>query len=173
MVARTLIIVALVPVTAFYLFPRVYNLVATPYRLDQTIISASNYNPALTQIVAHEEMTVAAFGALDQMNTALHEVLAIDATVAAELNTLIGQNSGDVQRTLYLARTNVSELVAALDILARRISSVQPPVVAASSALADNRATLAAILDDARSTAAKVHGARVSAESAADDLSGK
>ena len=172
-VIRCLVLLALIPVGVFYLIPRIYNLTATPYRLDQAVVSASNYNPALDGIVAHEKVTLAAFDALAKMKTSLADVQSTDATVNAELNTLIGQISGDVQATLNQAGANVTDLVASLDTLTGHIDSLTNPVDGASAALDGNRATLAAILDDANATAAKVHSARVSAESSANDLSGK
>lgn len=163
----------LIPFAIFYLVPRVYNLVATPYRLDQAVVSANNYNPALDKIVAHENVTLAAFDSLAKMKAALADVQATDAAVASELNTLIGQISGDLQATLDNAGTNVSALVSSLDTLTTRVASLQAPVDGATSALAGSRATMTAILDDVRSTAAQVHSARVSAEDSANDLSGK
>ncbi|ELB87792.1 hypothetical protein R1X32_00445 (plasmid) [Rhodococcus opacus] len=172
-IARGLLVLALIPVGAFYLYPRIYDLTATPYRLDQAVVSAGNYNPALNQIVEHEKVTLSAFDALDKMKASLASVLSTDETVTAELNTLIGQISGDVQATLDLAGANVTGLVASLDTLTAHINSLQPAAEGATTALAGDRATLDAILTDARSTAAKVHSARLSAESSADDLSGK
>ncbi|WP_241032168.1 hypothetical protein [Rhodococcus pseudokoreensis] len=172
-VMRGVVLLALIPLGIFYLGPRVYDLTATPYRLDQAVMSANNYNPALAELVEHEKVTLSAFAALDKMKAALASVQETDATVAAELNTLIGQISGDVQSTLDQAGANVDDLVVSLDALTAHINSLQPPVDGATTALAGNRATLASILDDARSTAEKVHSARVSAEESANDLSGK
>ncbi|OUS86563.1 hypothetical protein [Rhodococcus sp. NCIMB 12038] len=170
---RGLLLLALIPVSVFYLGPRIYDLTATPYRLDQAVVSAGNYNPALDKIVEHEKVTLSAFASLEKMKTALASVLITDATVTTELNNLTGQISGDVQATLDRAGANVTDLVASLDTLTTHINSLQPPVDGATVALAANSATLGAILDDARSTAAKVHDARVSAEESASDLSGK
>ncbi|WP_373560207.1 hypothetical protein [Rhodococcus sp. ACS1] len=172
-VARVLLVLALIPVGALYLYPRIYDLTATPYRLDQAVVSAGNYNPALDQIVEHEKVTLAAFDALDKMKASLASVLSTDAAVTAELNTLTGQITGDVQKTLDLAGANVTDLVASLDTLTEHISSLQSPVDGATAAVAGDRATLDAILTDARSTAAKVHRTRLSAEESANDLSGK
>ncbi|PBC44858.1 hypothetical protein CJ179_29240 [Rhodococcus sp. ACS1] len=172
-VLRGIVLLALIPITAFYLYPRIHDLTATPYRLDQAVVSANNYNPALAELVEHEKVTLSAFAALDKMRAALASVQETDATVAAELNTLIGQISGDVQNTLDQAGTNVDDLVASLDTLTAQINTLQPPVDGATAALTGNRATLASILDDARSTAEEVHNARVSAEESANDLSGK
>ncbi|MFC0454074.1 hypothetical protein [Rhodococcus jostii] len=172
-VARVLVVLALIPVGALYLYPRIYDLTATPYRLDQAVVSAGNYNPALDQIVEHEKVTLAAFDALDKMKSSLASVLSTDAAVTTELNTLTGQIAGDVQKTLDLAGANVSDLVASLDTLTAHIGSLQQPVDGATAAVAADRATLDAILTDARSTAAKVHSARLSAEESANDLSGK
>ncbi|CAG7631739.1 hypothetical protein SIM91_42880 [Rhodococcus opacus] len=172
-IARGLLVLALIPIGALYLYPRIYDLTATPYRLDQAVVSAGNYNPALDQIVEHEKVTLAAFDSLAKMKASLASVLSTDAAVAAELNTLTGQISGDVQATLNQAGANVTDLVASLDTLTAHINSLQPAADGATDAVAGNRATLDAILDDARSTAAKVHSARLSAEESANDLSGK
>ncbi|ELB89141.1 hypothetical protein Rwratislav_31044 [Rhodococcus wratislaviensis IFP 2016] len=172
-IVRGLLLLALIPVSVFYLGPRIYNLTATPYRLDQAVVSAGNYNPALDKIVEHEKVTLSAFASLEKMKTALASVLITDATVTTELHTLTGQISGDVQATLDQAGANVTDLVASLDTLTTHINSLQPPVDGATAALAADSATLRVILDDARSTAAKVHDARVSAEESANDLSGK
>lgn len=172
-IARGLLVAALIPIGALYLYPRIYDLTATPYRLDQAVVSAGNYNPALDQIVEHEKVTLAAFDSLEKMKTSLASVLSTDATVTAELNTLTGQISGDVQATLNQAGANVTDLVASLDTLTAHINSLQPAADGATTAVAGNRATLDAILDDARSTAEKVHSARLSAEESANDLSGK
>ncbi|PBC51924.1 hypothetical protein CJ179_00450 [Rhodococcus sp. ACS1] len=172
-VARVLLVLALIPVGALYLYPRIYDLTATPYRLDQAVVSAGNYNPALDQIVEHEKVTLAAFDALEKMKASLASVLSTDAAVTAELNTLTGQITGDVQKTLDLAGANVTDLVASLDTLTAHISSLQAPVDGATAAVARDRATLDAILTDARSTAEKVHRTRLSAEESANDLSGK
>ncbi|MFE5709162.1 hypothetical protein [Rhodococcus koreensis] len=172
-IARGLVVLALIPIGALYLYPRIYDLTATPYRLDQAVVSAGNYNPALDQIVEHEKVTLAAFDSLEKMKASLASVLSTDATVTAELNTLTGQISGDVQATLNQAGANVTDLVASLDTLTAHINSLQPAADGATAAVAGNRDTLDAILDDARSTAEKVHSARLSAEESANDLSGK
>ncbi|WP_050787589.1 hypothetical protein [Rhodococcus jostii] len=172
-IARGLVVLALIPISAFYLYPRIYDLTATPYRLDQTVVSADNYNPALAQIVEHEKVTLAAFDSLDTMNASLDSVLTTDATVTAELNTLVAQISDDMQTTLDLAGANVSDLVTSLNTLTVHINSLQAPVDGATEAIAGNSATLDSVLADARSTAEKVHSARLSAEESANDLSGK
>ncbi|MEN0134913.1 MAG: hypothetical protein AAGC80_07180 [Rhodococcus sp. (in: high G+C Gram-positive bacteria)] len=172
-IARGLLVAALIPVGAFYLYPRIHDLTATPYRLDQAVVSAGNYNPALDQIVEHEKVTLAAFDSLAKMQASLASVLSTDAAVTAELNTLTGQISGDVQATLDRAGANVTDLVASLDTLTAHINSLQPAADGATAAVAADRATLDAILADARSTAEKVHSARMSAEESANDLSGK
>ncbi|MDV7348106.1 hypothetical protein R4255_32355 [Rhodococcus oxybenzonivorans] len=172
-IARGLLVLALIPIGALYLYPRIYDLTATPYRLDQAVVSAGNYNPALDQIVEDEKVTLAAFDSLEKMKTSLASVLSTDAAVTAELNTLIGQISGDVQATLNQAGANVTDLVASLDTLTTHINSLQPAADGATAAVAADRATLDAILADARSTAEKVHSARLSAEESANDLSGK
>jgi ABC-type transporter Mla subunit MlaD len=71
------------------------------------------------------------------------------------------------------AGANVTDLVASLDTLTAHINSLQPAADGATAAVAADRATLDAILTDARSTAEKVHSARLSAEESANDLSGK
>ncbi|MFC9840958.1 hypothetical protein ACFVKB_45490 [Rhodococcus sp. NPDC127530] len=172
-IARTVVVAALIPLGAFYLAPRVYNLTATPYRLDQAVVSANNYNPALTELVEHEQVTLSAFTALDKMEAALASVHATDAAVDAELKTLTGQITGDLQATLDLAGTNVTDLVTSLDTLTAHVNSLQSPVDGATGALAGNTVAMDAILADARSTADKVHSARLSAEESANDLSGK
>jgi len=172
-IARAVVVAALIPLGAFYLAPRVYNLTATPYRLDQAVVSANNYNPALTELVEHEQVTLSAFTALDKMEAALASVHATDAAVDAELTTLTGQITGDLQATLDLAGTNVTELVTSLDTLTAHVNSLQPPVDGATTALDGNTAAMDAILADARATADKVHSARLSAEESANDLSGK
>lgn len=172
-IARGLLVLALIPVGGFYLYPRIYELTATPYRLDQAVVSASNYNPALDQIVGHEKVTLAAFDSLEKMHASLAHVLSTDATVTTELHTLTEQISGDVQATLDQAGTNVTDLVASLDTLTAHINSLQPAAEGAAAAVAADRATLQAVLADARSTAAKVHSARLSAEESANYLSGQ
>lgn len=172
-IARIGLIMALIPVGAFYLAPRVYNLTATPYRLDQAVVSANNYNPALADLVEHEQVTLAAFAARDKMNAALTSVHATDAAVATELNTLIRQIDGDLHATLDQAGTNLTALVASLDTLTAHVNSLQPPIDGATTALDANTAAMDAMLADARATAEKVHSARLSAEESANDLSGK
>lgn len=170
---RIALIVVIGVVGAFYLYPRIYNLTATPYRLDRAVESANNYNPALDRIVEHETVTLAAFDALDKMNAALADVLATDTAVSNELTTLIGQISNDVQFTLDSAGANVTELINSLDALTTQVEALQPPVGDAAAALTVDRTTLDSILVDAKNTAALVHSARVSAQESADDLSGK
>jgi hypothetical protein len=172
-IAQVLAVVALIPLGAFYLGPRVYNLTATPYRLDQAVVSANNYNPALTELVEHENVTLSAFTALDKMDAALASVHTTDAAVDAELRTLVDQINGDLHATLDSAGTNVTELVSSIDTLTTQVNSLQPPIDGATGALAGNTAAMDAILADARATAQKVHNARLSAEESANDLSGK
>ena len=172
-ITQVLVVAALIPLGAFYLGPRVYNLTATPYRLDQAVVSANNYNPALTELVEHENVTLSAFAALDKMDAALASVHTTDAAVDAELRTLVDQINGDLHATLDAAGTNVTELVSSLDTLTTRVNSLQPPIDGATGALAGNTAAMDAILADARATAQKVHSARLSAEESANDLSGK
>ncbi len=170
---RLVLILVVAVVGVFYLYPRIYNLTATPFRLDEAVESANRYNPALDRIVEHEKVTLAAFDSLDKMNAALADVLETDAAVSNELNTLIGQISIDVQATLDSAGANVTELIGSLDALTAQVESLQAPVADASGALAVDSATLGSILVDARSTADLVRSARVSAAESADDLSGK
>lgn len=166
-----LLIVALLVI--FYLVPRIYNLVATPYRLDSATASAAKYNPALDRIVDHEKVTLTAFTALDSLNNSLASVLKTDSAVSGQLEKLVGQIRNDMMPILASADTNVGSLVDSLNTLTGRIKALQPPVSSATGAVAADRATLQAILDDAAATAAKVHNARESAQSGANDLSGK
>lgn len=172
-IGRAVLVAALIPLGAFYLAPRVYNLTATPYRLDQAVVSANKYNPALTELVEHEQVTLSAFTALDKMEAALASVHATDTAVSAELTTLTGHITGDLQATLEHAGANVTELVTSLDTLTAHVNSLQSPIDGATAALDGNTAAMDAILADARSTADKVHNARLSAEESANDLSGK
>lgn len=172
-VIRAVLAIVVIVLGIFYLYPRIYDLTATPYRLDSAVESANNYNPALDKIVEHEEVTLAAFDSLDKMKASLADVLATDAAVTTELESLIEQISVDVQGTLDSAGGNVTDLVASLDTLTAQINTLQQPVDDATSALTANRTTLDEILVDARSTAGRVHQARVSAEESANDLSGK
>lgn len=172
-ILRVVVLVVGLLLVAFYLAPRIYNLVATPYRLDAAVVSAGRYNPALDHIVDHEKVTLAAFDALDSLNKSLADVQATDASVDSELRTLIGQINTDLIPTLHSARGDVADLVTSLNGLTGRIATLEAPVAGASRAVTADRATLAGILDDARSTAAKVHQARLSAETGAGDLSGQ
>lgn len=170
---QVLVVLALVPLTVFYLVPRLYNLTATPSRLDQAVVSANNYNPALSDLVAYEKQTLAVFTALEKMETALASVHTTDAAVSDELDALIGQINGDLHRTLDLAGANVTNLVSSLDALTTHVNSLQAPIDIATGALDANTATMQAVLDDARATAHHVHRARLSAEESANDLSGR
>ena len=167
------LIVAVVIVAAIYVAPRIYNLVATPYRLDQTIVSANNYNPALDTIISHEKVTMEAFDSLAQMKKAIASVQVTDARVHDELTTLTYQISEDIKVTLARANVNLGALIGELDGLTGRIDSLSGTVDGTSESLGRNRARLAEILDDARQTAAKVHKTRQSADAAAGDLSGQ
>ncbi|WP_413768928.1 hypothetical protein [Rhodococcus pyridinivorans] len=171
--ARATVIATLIPIVAFYLAPRIYDLVATPHRLDQAVVSANSYNPTLADLVEHEHVTLAAFDSLDKMNAALNSVLATDAAVNAELNTLIDQINDDLHVTLDRAGTNVTGLVASLDNLTAQVNSLHAPLDGATSALDSSTSVMGEILADARATAAHVHRARQSAEESANDLSGK
>lgn len=172
-ILRAVLLVVVAVVGILYLYPRIYDLTATPYRLDAAVESANNYNPALDKIVEHETVTLAAFDSLDKMKASLADVLVTDEKVSAELNTLVQQISVDVQGTLDTAGANVTDLVASLDTLTAHIDALQSPVADATTALTADRTTLDEILLDARSTAGQVHNARVSAEESANDLSGK
>ncbi|MFI6996540.1 hypothetical protein [Nocardia sp. NPDC050175] len=171
--ARITACAASILVVLCYLGPRMYDLVATPHRLDRAVVSAHHYNPALREIVDHEQTTVAAFEPMDNAHTALKSVLVTDAVVATQLESLIGQVAKDLQGILDHAGTNVTALVAALNTLTAEINGLRAPADGATTALAGDRATLAAILDNARGTADSVHRARASAASAAADLGGK
>jgi len=171
--ARAAVIATLIPLGVFYLAPRIYDLVATPYRLDQAVVSANSYNPTLADLVEHEHVTLAAFDSLDKMNAALNSVLATDAAVSAELNTLIDQINDDLHVTLDRAGTNVAGLVSSLDNLTAQVDSLHTPLDGATSALDSSTSAMEKILADARATAAHVHRARLSAEESANDLSGK
>lgn len=171
--ARAATVAALIPAALFYLGPRMYDLVATPYRLDRAVVSAHNYNPALAEIVGHEQATVAAFDTLADASAALKSVLVTDTRVTSEIDSLIDRIAKDLQHILDRAGTNVAALIVALHTLTAGVDGLPAAADGATIALTDNRATLTAILDDARSTVAAVHRARVCAESAADDLSGR
>ncbi|WP_354562576.1 MULTISPECIES: hypothetical protein [Gordonia] len=158
---------------AVYLAPRIYDLVATPYRLDQTIVSADNYNPALDTIIAHERVTIRAFDSLSQMKRAIANVIDTDARVHDELTLLSDQISDDIRVTLSRANVSLSMLIGELDSLTGRIDSLSVTLDGTSDSLGHNRSRLAAILDDTRETAAKIHDTRMSADAAADDLSGR
>ncbi|TQC49651.1 hypothetical protein EEB14_08455 [Rhodococcus sp. WS4] len=170
---RVVIVAALIPLGAFYFVPRLYNLTAMPYRLDQALASADNYNPALSELVVHERVTLSAFMALDKMEAALASVQVTDAAVDAELRTLTKQIEVDLHATLALAGSRTDDLVASLDVLTAQLKLLQPPIDGATAALVGNTAAMDAIVSDARSTADNVHSARVSAEESANDLSGK
>ncbi len=172
-IARGVVVLALVPLGAFYLGPRIYDLTATPDRLHQAIEAADGYNPALDRVVEHERVTVAAFAVLDNVRKCVADVLAMSETVSVELDKLVNQISGDLQATLDHTGVDVSNLVSSLDALAARVSGLRAPANGAATALADSRETMAAVLEDVRTTASHVRSTRVSAESAANDLSGK
>lgn len=172
-ILRAVLVVAAIPILGLYIAPRIYDLAVTPSRLDQAVVSAGNYNPALDEIVAQEKITSSAFTALDKMNAALDSVLVTDERVATELTALTGQITGDLQATLDTADANVDVLVTSLDTLTAQIDALSAPVGIADSALASNIDRMTAILTDVRGTAADVHTARLSAQESADDLSGR
>ncbi|AEF40624.1 hypothetical protein [Hoyosella subflava] len=171
--ARVAVVLVVVPVGAFYLGPRIYDLTATPTRMHQAIEAADRYNHTLDRLTDHELVTLSAFAALDKLRQGLADVLAMEEAVSAELTALIGEISGDLQVTLDRTGADVSTLVGSLDVLADRVGALRAPVNGGSTALSDSREAMAAILDDVRATAAHVRDTRISAESAANDLSGK
>lgn len=171
-VAQVVVLFALVPILAFYLYPRIYDLVATPYRLDQAVVHANRYNPAIFKVVAAEKATLEAFSALDRMEAAVADVRATDARVSEELTVLIGQIRGDLQATLNNAVASVNGLNDSLTALDAEIRALYGPSDGADEALAANRARLAGILADTRATAARVHAARQEADQSADNVSG-
>nr|WP_271208855.1 hypothetical protein [Rhodococcus wratislaviensis]GLK33210.1 hypothetical protein GCM10017611_00520 [Rhodococcus wratislaviensis] len=170
---RGVVILALIPLGIFYLGPRLYDLTATPGRLQQSVEAADRYNPALARLVEHERVTVSAFAALHQVRQCLTDVLGMGEAVSAELGTLVETISIDLQEILDHTGADVADLVGSLDSLSTRVGALQAPANGAATALSDNRATMAAILDDVRVTAGQVHQTRLSVESAAADLSGR
>jgi hypothetical protein len=171
-IIQVVVVILLLPVIVFYLVPRVYGLAATPYRLDQATVHGSHYNPALFKVAADERVTTAALDEMDRLSAAVADVRKTDAKVGAELTTLVGQVRGDLQATLNKAGANVTGLVGALSALDAQIRAANGPVDAASGAVHRDRALLGAVLTDARSTAYKVHAARVLAEYTAGHLNG-
>lgn len=159
-------------IVALYLFPRIYDLVATPFRLDSAVSSADKYNPALDRIVGHERTTLTAFTALDGLNQSLDSVLVTDRAVNEQLHKLVGQIDQDLTPALRSAHSDVDDFVVSLDSLTHAIKTLQQPVDDAATAVQADRATLQKILDDTAATAAKVHEAALSAKSGADSLSG-
>jgi hypothetical protein len=171
---QVVVLLALIPFVVFYLLPRVYNLVATPYRLDKAVVYADRYNPRLMGIARVEQArTLPAFTALDQMDAAVTRVRAVDAHSAQQLSVLIGQIRADLQPILGSAVVNVGGLVTSLNALGNQLSALNPPASGAADAVTADRATLAAILANAKATAAKVHQARLEADSSARNVSGK
>jgi hypothetical protein len=170
---RGVVILAMIPLGVFYLGPRLYDLTATPGRLQQSVEAADRYNPALARLVEHERVTVSAFAALHQIRQCLTDVLGMGEAVSAELGTLVETISVDLQEILNHTGVNIDDLVGSLDSLSTRVGALRAPANGAATALSENRATMAAVLDDVRSTAARVHDTRLSVESAAADLSGR
>ncbi|MFI6953397.1 hypothetical protein ACIBJI_07965 [Nocardia sp. NPDC050408] len=170
---RASVALAAVLLTAFYLAPRVINLIAMPSRLDRAVVSADNYNPALTRVVEHEKVTVDAFGALDRMSKSVADVKQSDASVAKELETLVGQLRTEIRAALQNSAGEVDSLVGSLNELADRVDSLSAPVADAYGGVAKNSATLGAVLTDVQHTAARVHATSMSAGAAANDLSGR
>jgi hypothetical protein len=172
-IAQAVVLLAIIVVGIFYLFPRIFNLVATPYRLDNAVTYANRYNPRLFGVARVEAgETLPAFTALDQMDAAIKRVEGVDAHSAQQLSTLTGQIRGDLQPILNSAGSNVHALNASLNSLAGQINTLNPPAAGAANAVIADRATLAAILQNARATAAQVHKAREEAGSSAGNVSG-
>jgi hypothetical protein len=168
------VLLALIPVAIFYLIPRVYNLVATPSRLDKAVTYASLSNQRLMKVAEEEKtVTLPAFTALDQMNAAVTRVECIDAHSAQQLAKLIGQISGDLHAILSSADANVRGLVSSLTALGAQLNALNAPSSDAAGATTADRATLAAILANARATAAQVHEARREADTSSHHVSGK
>lgn len=172
-IGRGAVVLALVPLGALYLGPRIVDLTATPGRLHHAVEAADRYNPALERIVDHERVTVSAFEVLGRIRQCLAGVLDMGTAVSAELGALVGQISGDIQAILDHAGADIANLVVSLDALTARVSALRGPANGAAAALSRDRDTMAAILADVRSTAAAVHNTRISADSAAADLSGR
>lgn len=172
-IGRGAVVLALIPLGGVYLGPRIYDLTATPSRLHQAVEAGDRYNPTLTRLIDHERVTVGAFAVLDEIRECLADVIAMGTTVSAELEALVGQIAGDLQATLDRTGVDVADLVGSLDALTTRVGGLRASANEAATALSGNQQTMAAILDDVRATAAEVHKTRVSAESAAGDLSGR
>ncbi|HSV64516.1 MAG TPA: hypothetical protein VLJ59_01240 [Mycobacteriales bacterium] len=172
-ILQIVVVLALLPIIAFYLYPRIYGLTATPYRLDKAGEYGKLYNPRLFEVANHEQVTLAAFDSLDHVEALVSNVRTVDEKVANELNILISAVRRDLAATLTNAGAKVNGLVAALDGLGAQINAANGPVNGASSSLAADRAKLGAILNTARPIAAKVHAARVAAEDVAHNVSGR
>ena len=170
---RVVVLLLLLPVLAFYLIPRVVDLVATPYRLTASTDHAADYNQGLGQIVAHEQDTLRALGAIDRIDASLDEVIETDAAVARDLATLITQIESDLQPVLDDAGTNVGDLSRALTRLEASIRALNFPVGAAQGALADDRTTMSEVLRQAKATAAAVREARDAAGGSAENMEGR
>lgn len=171
-IARIVVLTVVLVGAVLYLLPRIVDLVATPYRLDAAVEHADVYTPGLHQVAAHEAVTLEAFDALDRVAVSLADVRATDARVAAQLERLVAQITGDLQGTLDTADQDVSGLLASLDRLTARLHALHRPVDGATAAVQGDREALARILREARATAATVREARVSAERSADNVSG-
>lgn len=169
---RIALIVALILVAVYYLVPRVLDLVMTPTRLDQAIVHAEQYNPQLDLVVQHEQETLAALAALDEIDTSLADVRGTIAEVDAELRQLIDQIRGDVQGVLDLSDAEVQALLERLAALEDAIAGLNEPIGGAEAAVAGNRAEISEIMQEARSIARDVRAARTSAENSADNVDG-
>lgn len=168
---RLALVGSLIPASV-YLAPRVINLVATPSRLDQTIVHADRYNPQLQAIVDQEYETLRALAALDSIAASLRDVRGTVSSVDAELGALIGQISNDVQNVLNMSNAEVEALLARLAALEGRIRGLNQPIGGAASAVAENRRQLAKITKEARRTGGHVRDARGSSGRSADNVDG-
>lgn len=170
-IVRVVLILALVPLS-FYLAPRVFNLVVTPDRLDQTIVHAASYNPDLHSLVEREYVTLGSLDKLDSVATSLKKVRGTVAEVSGELVTLVDQITQDVQGVLNLSDAEVRQLLARLARLQSGLDGLHGPVGGAAEAVAENRAQIAQIIREGRSTGSDVHDARGSADNSADNVDG-
>jgi hypothetical protein len=168
---RVVLILALVPLS-IYLLPRVVHLVETPTNLDQAAAHGDAYNPRLVAVAAQEDKTLDEMPALDQMNAALARVRGTDKQVAGQLTTLIGQIRGRVIPVLGATNNQVRYLLSSLDTLDCSLHNLNGPVDNISATVRNDRARLAGILTEARSTAGKVDRARGSAEAGANNVAG-
>lgn len=169
---RAVLLLALVPL-AFYLVPRVVNLVVTPDRLDHSVVYAHRYNPQLMDVVKNEQVTNASLTKLDNVSQSLANVRATVAKVDNGLVVLVNQVRGQLQNVLNASDAEVTNMLHALDALAGRIANLNGPIDGAASAVHSARSQIAAIISEGKFTAGNVGEARRSAERAANDVSGK